>query len=68
MNEELKCCPFCGGEAKIHKSQQDIFGRLKDCYSVFCTECCCQTQYSLSETEAAQDWNKRTCSCKKQEV
>lgn len=63
----LKPCPFCGGEAKLHKEKLDIFGVMRDCYSVYCTKCCCQTQYSGSENEAVRDWNKRTCSCKKHE-
>ena len=61
MNE-LKPCPFCGGEAKVIKD-----GTLTDqsvIYSALCT--CCRTQCYWFETkeETIEAWNtraERTC-------
>lgn len=54
--EKLKPCPFCGGKAAIRKKNDDEVGV---CYYVFCTKCCCETQYSRTQTEAIRDWDKR---------
>jgi len=66
---ELLPCPFCGGEAafgttrysdstvKEQAWKQDVF------YSVNCIVCAATTKGlagSLSQTEAANKWNKRT--------
>lgn len=65
-NKDLLPCPFCGGEA-------DIVGDWKtnysDYYQVFCENCgVSQTgQDYEAEQEAIEAWNRRTCSCKKQE-
>ena len=53
---KLKPCPFCGDRAAIHKKNDDEVGF---CYFVFCTKCCCETQYSRTEEEAISDWNRR---------
>ena len=55
MNE-LKPCPFCGGEAQYIDEVE-----LNYCY-VFCKNCFAQTgQYVLdAEDKAITAWNKRT--------
>lgn len=61
----LSSCPFCGGEAKLSKSQQwlEVKGRgFKDivpAWKVFCKYCFGQTTYFRSEGEAVKAWNKR---------
>lgn len=60
MNEdELKPCPFCGGNAKIYNGEQDFLIYKQKCYSVFCESCKCATQYRRTEKEAVEDWNNR---------
>lgn len=52
--ELLKKCPFCGGEATIHKSK---FG-----YGVMCKNtpfCCDMTAAHKTEEEAIRMWNTR---------
>ena len=58
--EELKPCPFCGGEAKI------VHGDLGRSGSrVICKDCGCSTAFvSIStryscDTKAAEAWNTR---------
>ena len=58
MENELKPCPFCGGEAKFGNSFWDgVF--------VYCTNCGCQTEYAtddkqcVAEKRAADLWNRR---------
>ena len=49
--EELKRCPFCGGEAKIAE-----YG----CYSVYCTQFCCEQTIAYQDKETAiEAWNRR---------
>ena len=54
MSDELKPCPFCGGEAKI-STDDDID------YAIYCDDCPGGIEsYSLTTTELIQAWNKRT--------
>lgn len=58
LNYELKPCPFCGGEAKIKKTQHI----LADTYSVVCKdkECRGRAIKPLRDKEAAiVAWNRR---------
>lgn len=51
--EELKKCPFCGGEAKLWSQNEYI-------YYVSCEECECCTPAFFNNMRAAIDlWNKR---------
>ena len=54
MSEELKPCPFCGGEADIRWHQSD-------CFVVSCTVCCAEgPPASGDEMQAAiAAWNTR---------
>ena len=62
-NEELKPCPFCGGEAE-HRTDRELNG-VTDW--IECTNCSCQTRtyYTHIKTEIDQEkqaikaWNRR---------
>lgn len=56
MKEELKCCPFCGGEAR---ALTDPTGNQYD-NLVACTNCCAGTATDYdSQEEAIRAWNTR---------
>jgi Lar family restriction alleviation protein len=52
--ENLKPCPFCGGEAEVFKMASD---QLK---MAACIECMAQSRLFLTEDEAIKAWNMRT--------
>lgn len=51
-NNQLKPCPFCGGEAKM-------FTFVGEEYYVKCICCCARTDFYDSEFYAVKFWNKR---------
>lgn len=52
MSEELKPCPFCGGEANLHKSDEFWY--------VACNECVNQTTHFYNGKDIViQRWNTR---------
>lgn len=51
MSEELKPCPFCGGEAKLPNSG-GVFWAI-------CNNCCTYQQITHDRAEAIAAWNKR---------
>ena len=59
MNNELKPCPFCGGEvvpfhAKSDSPPIDLGWRF------FCkNNCCMQVKFYKTYEEAVDDWNER---------
>lgn len=56
MGNELKPCPFCGGEAKIRDySHPDLDPEI----DVFCTNCGGQTFVYETVGEAIEAWNRR---------
>lgn len=57
MSEELKPCPFCGGEAKT-KSSVDVFGH-EGFFSVLCRKCYVRTGCYETEAEVIEAWNRR---------
>lgn len=52
MNEKLKPCPFCGGEAEVVRISSNSF-------FVRCKECTTFRPISESEEEAIKLWNER---------
>ncbi len=58
MENKLKPCPFCGGEAKMLEEYDVMIG--KTYYFVECTECT-GTIFSgeINEKEAIEAWNRR---------
>ncbi len=53
-NDELKCCPFCGGEAFIAEPYARGF------YVVECLRCSTRRQYGVkSANQAKEIWNTR---------
>ena len=55
MSEELKACPFCGGEAKT-TSWEIPFGRK---YRVECKECFVTGDWEITEEKVVNAWNVR---------
>lgn len=53
---ELKCCPFCGGEAKLN-----YFGDESHIpfYQVSCIECGCKQSNSIHKESVINAWNTR---------
>lgn len=49
--DELKPCPFCGGEAELSKSGLRF---------AFCVECYAKTDHMKTLDDAAKAWNKRS--------
>jgi Lar family restriction alleviation protein len=54
MNDELKPCPFCGGEAEIHAFTFD------GPYYVNCLGCAMQTPNTHTRAELISAWNTRS--------
>lgn len=52
MNDELKPCPFCGGEAIIDGCDDTL-------WIVVCKECNASIGYKETKEEAIEAWNRR---------
>jgi Lar family restriction alleviation protein len=58
MSEELKPCPFCGGDASL--IVKTFFGLPEeDVYTVACNDCKSQSCYSDDHKETIKIWNTR---------
>lgn len=59
---ELKCCPFCGGEARLYGNSKPIGARLKHYQVAVCTndDCGCRTSPCETVEDAIYRWNTRT--------
>jgi Lar family restriction alleviation protein len=70
MNEKLKPCPFCGGEAEFVRGNRKINGCYTDVVKVVCKSCQSSSErviYNKKKqggtgeySEAAALWNRRT--------
>lgn len=47
----LRVCPFCEGEAKLHKTNS--------IYTVHCSNCGAKTVDTITATQAIAAWNRR---------
>lgn len=54
--DELKPCPFCGGEAETGKT---VFGLRAGLIFVFCKKCYASSLDYKTEKEAIKVWNRR---------
>ena len=55
--EELRKCPFCGGEAHVH---EHIFHKLPSTFGIECDVCGAMTNGFYSyRAEAIAAWNRR---------
>jgi len=59
--DNLKPCPFCGGEAITCKIEQDSFllGRNIFFYAAQCDSCNVKTPLCKTEEQAIEIWNRR---------
>lgn len=66
MKNELKPCPFCGGEATVYFAPGNRLMNIP-CFGVVCKACHVmigtardnQTDFFRSDAEAAEAWNRR---------
>ena len=58
---ELKCCPFCGGEARLYGNSKLIGTKLKHYQVAVCTndDCGCRTSPCETVEDAIYKWNRR---------
>ncbi len=57
---ELKPCPFCGGEAKVHTGEKFFLIGEEECSIVVCKSCLATSRYFHTSKEAIEAWNRRT--------
>ena len=66
--EELKRCPFCGGEAiEVRTGGREDIMRRPLAYWVRCSECDAETALCDSRSDAIAAWNRRTQNIGKKE-
>lgn len=56
---ELLPCPFCGGEAEIHPSDDWDVNLTGATYFIWCDKCETRGDYYNTEAEAIAAWNTR---------
>lgn len=54
--QELKYCPFCGGEASVGEE----WGLVTTRYYIACARCFCKTPTYKRRETAVEAWNRRT--------
>ena len=59
MTEELKPCPFCGGEAHMIRDKLTTSPKREIYYRVVCSKCPCVIGVFMYEDEAVEAWNRR---------
>lgn len=56
MPNELKPCPFCGGEAET--TEVFLYGKTAG-YVICCNKCSCELKMYSSKQNAEKAWNRR---------
>ena len=59
MSNELKPCPFCGGEADLEHYTVGSWDDPEDRYDVNCLSCLASIESKSTEAEAIEAWNRR---------
>ena len=59
MENKLKPCPFCGGEALLDVDYQTPFGNIQLFY-VICRSCLAKSRKETRKDIAVEIWNRRT--------
>ena len=57
--EELRKCPFCGGEARVVRASETYWGQ--------CFDCGAETAICDSRPDAIAAWNRRTQNIEEEE-
>ena len=65
--EELKPCPFCGGDARYNRITYHTV-IANESHIVFCAKCGASTQKYKTKQEAIAAWNKRAAETFNSEV
>ena len=52
MTENLKPCPFCGGESEIHQAYDGM-------YQVECANCFARSAFARDKKSVIDRWNRR---------
>ena len=55
MSDELKPCPFCGGDAVLYEDRY----QYQESAWIRCTRCGIHTQTLIGKNEVIQQWNTR---------
>ena len=60
MENMLKPCPFCGGEAFVYKRYSSVWREVPTDFTVLCKDCKAGVRNFFStEAEAIEKWNRR---------
>lgn len=57
--DELKPCPFCGGDAELLSINNNGQGLSPLFWYVVCTNMCARTFRHISDHDAIEAWNRR---------
>jgi len=60
MPDELKPCPFCGGEPWLSSKLVDYEQKTKWRYYYICKKCFAKTNDRSTKRYAAKAWNRRS--------
>lgn len=56
MDNQIKSCPFCGGESEVKYDSNVLMEDGKGGYVPYCTECFIRPNYGFFTKEAAIEW------------
>ena len=54
--DELKPCPFCGGEVMLLEGDE---ARMRNGFFIFCTCCCFESGAYIKAEYIVEKWNRR---------